>query len=657
MPSTDAKRGPPLDAGTRGWCYAAAAACLLPLLLELPASNAIAITACALAVGALSWRKPLPWWMRMLLALAVFGAVFAAHGFAFARDTGCALLAAMLALKPSETVRARDARSLLGFALFAPFATFLLDQGPLSLALGLAGAGLALVALLRLADSEAGVEAGAREGWRRFRAAWSLVGVGLPLALAAFWLFPRLAAPLWGTPGMSQARPGLSDRMSPSEWVDLLSDDTPALRVQFFGATPPNTQLYWRGYTMWDFDGRTWTPARWIDAMAPAQVASTRMRWNYEIEVEPTDRRQLVALDLPLSAPDGATLGHDFGLTADRPLTELRRWQMHSAAPAAFETDLSPALRAAALRLPPGLNPRTLALGRQWRAEAGDDDDAIVRRAMAMIHDRFAYTLAVPLPGRDAVDEFLFETREGYCQHFSSAFVVLMRAAGIPARVVTGYAGGHYNRIGGYWIVRRSDAHAWSEVWLPGRGWVREDPTAAVSPERVYDTLADRATADEGLGGIGALSPVFDMGDWMRRGWNDFVLGFDANRQRNLLHSLHVDADSDRALLLAFAAAALLALAWMAWRVAREQRERDPVLRAWRGLEQRYARRGFARARHEPPAAWAARLNGSTPGPSALQSLAARFSEWRYASHRRDPRRARELIRDLRAHRPSDGEP
>ena len=655
MPSTDARRGSPIDAATRGWCYAAAAACLLPLLLQLPRATAAGIAICAIIVAALSWRRPLPWWLRIVLALAVFGAVLVSSGFMLGRDAGCALLAAMLALKPSETTRIRDARSLLGFALFAPFATFLLDQGPLSLALGLIGACLALVALLRLADFEAGIERDVRDRWRRLRAVWKLVLVGLPLAMAAFWLFPRLASPLWGTPGPSQARPGLSESMTPSEWVDLLSDDSPALRVQFFGTTPADTQRYWRGYTFWNFDGRTWSRAHWIDAMPPAQATPSTTRWEYQLELEPTDRRQVVALDLPLSAPEGTALDHGYGLAVDRPLTELRRWRMRSAAPAAFEAQLPESLRRAALQLPSGFNPRTLALAQQWRSEAGVDDAAIVRHAMAMFHDSFAYTLAVPLAGRNAVDEFLFDTREGYCQHFSSAFVVLMRAAGIPARVVTGYAGGTYNRIGGYWLVRRSDAHAWAEVWLPGRGWVREDPTAAVSPERVYDTLADRAAAG-GAFGDGAIGSMFEVGDWLRRGWNDFVLGFDANRQRNLLRALHVDADADRALLAAFVAAALLALAWMAWRVAREQRERDPVLRAWHALGKRYARRGLGRAPHEPPAAWARRLNAGAPEASPLVALTTRFSEWRYALHERDPRRARRLLRDLRAHRPPDGE-
>ncbi|MFT4249310.1 MAG: transglutaminase-like domain-containing protein [Pseudomonas sp.] len=186
------------------------------------------------------------------------------------------------------------------------------------------------------------------------------------------------------------------------------------------------------------------------------------------------------------------------------------------------------------MRLPPGFNPRTLTLARQWRQQAGSDDAAVVQRMLAWIRTEFAYTLDTPLPGHDSVDEFLFQQKAGFCEHFSSAFVVAMRAAGIPARVVTGYAGGVRNPLGGYWIVRRMDAHAhaWAEVWLAGRGWVRVDPTAAVAPERIYDTLEDRLGQGQGAGDAATEWRVGDVGDWLRREWNELVLSFDAQRQQ-----------------------------------------------------------------------------------------------------------------------------
>ena len=230
----------------------------------MPLRLALGIGLTAVVVAAASWRRPLHALVRLLLAAALVGAVLALSHFAFGRDTGCALLAAMLALKPAETFHLRDARSLLGFALFAPFATFLLDQGPLSLLLGLVGAILALAALLRLAELESGDGRHPTSAWQRFTGVWKLAVIGLPLALAAFWLFPRLATPLWGVPERAMARPGLSDRMSPGEWIDLLNDDSTALRVQFFGATPPTSQMYWRGPVLWNFDGRTWTQPGWL---------------------------------------------------------------------------------------------------------------------------------------------------------------------------------------------------------------------------------------------------------------------------------------------------------------------------------------------------------------------------------------------------------
>ncbi len=638
---------PRLDVRTRGWVLAAAAACLVPLLLQLRPALALAIAITGIAGTALSWRRPLPIVARLLVALLLLAVVLAAMRFSFGRDTGCALLAAMLAVKPTETSSVRDARSLVGFALFAPFATFLLDQGPLSLGLGSVAAVLALAALQRLAELASGVidAPGAR---RRLLGAIRMAALGLPFALAAFWLFPRLATPLWGVPERALARPGLSGEMSPGQWLDLMTDDSPALRARFFGAVPAMDQMYWRGPVLWHYDGRTWRQSGWMGAIPPADARTGTPAWDYEIALEPTDRRQLVALDLPLAAPPDARLSLDHGLHVRRPLSTLTRWRLRSAPPLAYEPVLKVTLRQAALRLPDGFNPRTLALARQWRQDAGGDDAAIVRRALAWIRSDFGYTLDTPLPGRHAVDEFLFDTQAGYCEHFSASFVVLMRAAGIPARVVTGYAGGYRNPIGDYWLVRRSDAHAWAEVWLDGPGWTRVDPTAAVAPERIYDTLADRAPG----AGFGDLAPAVDMADWLRRGWNDFVLGFDAARQREMFRPLGLEATPWQLAALS-GAIAVLALALAAWLVARREDERDSVLRAWHLLGRRYARIGLGRAQDEPALAWAGRVAAARPdGAPALVALSRRFARWRYARQQGDASVAHALARDLRAHRP-----
>lgn len=643
-----------LDTGSRRWALATAAACLLPLLLQLPPPVAVALGVAAVGVAWLSWRQPLPGVVRLVLALAVIGVVLATAGFRFGRDTGCALLAAMIAIKPAETFTLRDARSLVGFGLFAPFATFLLDQGPASLVLGLVATVLALAALQRLAELESGDPVPTRLSWRSFAGVARLLAIGLPLALAVFWLFPRLASPVWGVPDRAMARPGLSDRMSPDDWPELLNDETVTVRARFFGATPSTSEMYWRGPVLWHFDGVTWTQPRWLRGAPAAPVQpEASARWDYEVELEPTDRAQLVALDLPLSAPEGTALSIDHGLYAPRPLGILTRWRMQSAPPASYQPQLPALLRQMALQLPTGYNPRTLALARRWRAEAGVDDAAIVRRALAWIRAEFAYTLAPQRTGRDSIDDFLFRTQAGYCEHFSSSFVVLMRAAGVPARVVTGYAGGYRNPIGDYWLVRRSDAHAWAEVWLPGRGWMRVDPTAAVAPERIYDTLADRAPGAQGLlGDIAVTTPLLNVGDWLRRGWNDFVLGFDASRQEHMLQWLGIERLTPARLGLLFALAACLALLWMLWLSTRAPREADPVMRAWRRLETRYRRLGLAREAHETALHWAERVGKARPDAAdGLQKLTRRFSDWRYAPGQPGGA-ARELIRDLHAHRP-----
>ncbi|GAB3057725.1 transglutaminase TgpA family protein [Stenotrophomonas tumulicola] len=637
-----------LDRHARGWTLASTALALLPLLLQLPAMLAGSIAATALLTALVSRRGLLPVPVRLLLVLAMLALIYLQMGIRPGRDTGCALLAAMLAIKSSELRTLRDARSLLGFALFAPFAAFLLDQGPLTTSLATLAGICALLALQRLAQAEG--QAHPPPLRVQLRGVARLVVLGLPLALATFWLFPRLSQPLWGLPERAIGRPGLSDSMEPGQWLDLMADDTPALRAQFHGPAPSAGQRYWRGPVLSHFDGRRWERDRRTEQRAPEHVEPGTQRWDYTIDYEPTDRRQLVALDLPGSAPEGTHLSADYSLLSDRPLAALTRWRLQSAPPEVFAPSLSPWQRQLMLALPEGFNPRTAALARQWRAAAGTDDAALVRRGLDWIGAEFAYSLETPLPGRNAVDEFLFEQKVGFCEHFSSAFVVLMRNADIPARVVTGFAGGVRNPIGDYWVVRRMDAHAWAEVWLAGRGWVRVDPTAAVAPERIYDTLEDRLGAGDG-GMQGAWRQTGQAMDWLRRGWNDLVLSFDANRQRQLLRPFGLPDLKPGQLIAGFIIIALLALGTMAWVLARGERERDPLLRAWHRLCRRHAKLGLGREPAEAAMDWAHRVHAQHPDP-ALLALSQRFVHARYAGTHVD--RAA-LLADLRRHRPTSG--
>lgn len=634
----------------------ATATCMLPLLLQMPAVQAWLIAATGAAAAAIAWRRPLPGWLRLLATLALVGTVLGNAGMQLGRDTACALLLAMLALKPTETRSLRDARSLLGFALFAPFATFLLDQGPMSMLLAVIATALVLMNLAQLSNHESGIgpAQGTPSPWR---GVLRLALLGLPLALATFWLFPRLASPLWGVPERAMTRTGLSDEMSPGDWVDMMVDDTPALRAQFNGPEPQPQQLYWRGPVLWHYDGRSW---RALDRLRGQPAGENQLqrspqatRWSYRIELEPTERRQVIALDLPLDAPDELLRNIEQGLYSLRPLTALTRWELTSAEVASFDAQLPQAQRDAALQLPEGFNPRARELAARWRAAHGDDDAAIVNASLAMVRAEFAYTLAVPLLGRNAVDEFLFEEKAGFCEHYSSAFVFLMRAAGIPARVVTGYAGGYRNPFGNYWLVRRSDAHAWAEVWLEGRGWVRVDPTAAVAPERIFDTIADRRGADGGA--LAALAQAGDFGDWLRRGWNDWLLGYNAARQQQLLRPLGIERVDGMQLAWLFTLVALLAIGLMLWLGLRQRAHHDRLLQAWHSASRRYARLGLQRLAHETASDWAARVANARPEAPAsaeLLRLAAGFTRLRYALPEVAAQQRNELIRELRHHRP-----
>jgi len=617
---------PPLDAPLRRAVVLAVLASALPLLLHLPGAVAAGLGVVALVAGWSALRRPLHPVLRILLVVVISAAVLAGFGFRVGRDAGSALLLAMLVLKLSELRDLDDARRLVAYALFAPFAAFLQDQGPLTLVLGLLATLGVLLALFRLARAPESAK-----GWRvELPDLGRTLLLALPLALVGFWLFPRLPTPLWGLPENALARSGISESMSPGDWIDLLADDRAAFRVRFQGPRPASTSLYWRGPVLTRFDGRTWSAdPRHAGLPAPPLPAATVVA-NYTLTLEPTERRFVFALESPTGWPAHLTAGFDATLRSREPQRALAQFQLQATAAIPYEANLADALRRAQLALPQGFNPRTLALAKRWRAEAANER-AYIERVLAWFNAEHAYSIAAPPLGRHSADEFLFDTQEGFCEHYASAFVILMRAAGIPARVVTGYTGGVQNRVADFWVVRQMDAHAWAEVWLAGTGWVRVDPTAAVAPERIFDTLENQLGG--GLGFGGALRPVLDFGDSLREAWNNFVVAYDAMRQARLLEDLGWKGAGALQVGQAFVlvAAATLALTLLAWLCSPGPR-RYPLLRAWQVFLRRWARRGLQKRADETALAFLRRIGAAAPAAvDEAGRLVEAFVAQRYA--------------------------
>ncbi|MBA2078694.1 DUF3488 and transglutaminase-like domain-containing protein [Rhodanobacter sp. PCA2] len=567
-----------------------------------------------------------PAWLKLPLLAALLLSIVSWYGNLFGQAPGAALAVGLLVLKLLETETVRDARVGMSFSCFALMAALLFDQ---SLT---ATAGVALGLLPPLAALRS-LEPGRRPPsslWRELPSGLGLLAAALPLALLGFLLLPRLNSPLWGAPNPGEQRSGLSDSMTPSGFTRLLVDDSPALRVGFDGPPPPPEQRYFRAYVMDRYDGSSWT-YRDVANQSPVPVEAGQTV-RYHISLEPTRQRVLPTLDVPLAAPPDASLRRDRVAMADKPVTALRDYSLESAVRYRLEPQLGPH-RARWLQLPSGFNPRTLALGHAWRQRHGGDDAAIVQAALALFHDGgFRYTLAPAELGRDAMDDFLFDTHEGFCEHYSSAFTVLMRAAGIPARVVTGYQGGYWNALGRYLLVRNSDAHAWSEVWLAGRGWVRVDPTAAVRPQRISQGAAAAVPGQLPWYQSGWLQAVRNRWDIVNRWWNLSVNGFDALRQRGLLKPFGIrDTDASTLALLLAAGCVLCMAGGLAW-VWRRREPEDAARAALRRLERKLARLGVARHAGEGPRDYLQRAAHALPAHhDRLIELMHHYLELRYA--------------------------
>jgi transglutaminase-like putative cysteine protease len=482
----------------------------------------------------------------------------------------------------------------------------------------------------------------------------------LPLMAAFFILFPRVQGPLWALPQDARsAQSGLSDSMAPGNISNLIKSDAVAFRVAFEDERPSYAAMYWRGPVLTEFDGVTWK--MWaVGPSGKLDYTQARNPVRYTVTLEPHNKTWLFALDVPAATPKGSYSQADLQLRAHRPVDQRLRYEMTSYLDYKYGERTGPVQLGWARRFDEKINPKTVALGRQW-AEELKDPRAIVARAIQLYNREFTYTLEPPLLDMShPYDDFLFNTKRGFCEHYAGSFALLMRAAGIPARVVTGYQGGEVNPFNRELIVRQADAHAWTEVWLPGEGWTRIDPTAAVSPLRVeggvnaalgpIGMFPSMIAADK-LGVLAGLRYGWQM---VNSQWDQWVIGYNMDKQRQFFGDLGLPSVDWRTLgfwlvVAIFVVGGAVTLGLM---VGARPPRREAALLAWNRFCQKLAAAGLPRQPHEGPVDYLARVKAERPACAAeAEDITRRYVDARYGAGatRAELRELADRVREFRA--------
>lgn len=620
---------PPLPAAH--WLFAGVALVVAPHTEHLPLwLSAMTFATVGWRWAAASGRLPLPgkWIMALLLVGSIAG-ILLQYRTLFGRDAGVALLTLMLALKLLETRSYRDAMLTVFLGYFLVIAGFFYTQAiPFAVYL------FAVVLVLTSALIALNHPASAMQWRRLLKLSVLLTAQAVPVMLLLFVLFPRQTGPLWGMPGDAfSAKSGLSENMAPGSISQLVQSDAIAFRAEFADTPPPQSNLYWRALVLENYDGRVWRAVHGGPTQEPAMETSGTPV-TYTLTIEPHDKPWVFALEMPdpLTLPPNTFLTPNLQLLSRKPVQRLTRFTLTSYFSHQVGKDAETAQLRRALFLPKGGNQKARELAREIRDEAGSDAD-IVARALRMFREQgYAYTLTPPLLGQDGIDEFLFSTRSGFCEHYAGAFTFLMRAAGVPARVVTGYQGGEHNPVGNYFIVRQSDAHAWSEVWLKGWGWVRVDPTAAVSSSRIENGIASALPESEPL-------PFFVRTDleWLRsmrqnwdalnNYWDQWVLSYDQEQQIGLFARLGFGIVSWRELAWGLAIGMALLLgsiaAYILW--PKRRSPADKIQALYLGYCKKLEKAGLARLPTEGPLDFAQRIRILRPDLAATTDAVAKL--------------------------------
>ncbi|TWO73231.1 DUF3488 domain-containing protein [Caenimonas sedimenti] len=574
-----------------------------------------------LAGGVLAWRaiiavtgKPLPgrWWIAGILVVAL-GATWRTHNTLLGRDAGVTLIVVLLALKTLELRARRDAFVIFFLGFFAMLTNFFFSQTlPVAAAmlLGLLGLLTALVNAHLPVGRPPLAEAAKTAAWMAL--------LGAPIMAVMFLLFPRFA-PLWGIPADAMSgRSGLSANMQVGNVASLALDESVAFRVKFEGEPPAQSDLYFRGPVLSNFDGREWRPLQArpgsrfpIVYFGASGLEGLGTPVRYQVTLEPHNRPWLLVLDAAVKPPAApgmeAIMSTELQWFSTRPVTDLLRYQAESYVDFRHGPRNSAALPQEYTQLPPGFNPQTQNLADEIKAEFPGNPAAQVRAAMNRLRTGgYSYTLEPGVYGQHTADEFWFTRKEGFCEHIASAFVVLLRGMDIPARLVTGYQGGQRNSVDGFWIVRQSDAHAWTEVWLAGQGWVRVDPTSAVMPGRTGSfqrLVAPQSVFTTAMNSVNPSLAANLRAAWeaLNNSWNQWILNYTQSKQLDLLKNLGFKSpsweDLSYVLIAIIVALALVGAAWSWW----DRRVHDPWLRLLSRARKRLNAAGLELGSAAPP--------------------------------------------------------
>lgn len=627
------------------WLLVAQVLVILPHLGHLPLWIIGLWLGCAVwrvRIFRMQARYPRGWMKALMMIGAGFG-VYLSRGSLIGLEAGVVLLIAAFILKLVEMRSRRDALVLVFLGFFTVVTSYLFNDSLLAGAYSLLPVMALLAAMIGLQQSASGTHP-----WPTLRLAGSLLLQAVPLMLLLFVLFPRFG-PLWSLPQPKErAVSGLADSMSPGDIAELSRSAALAFRASFEGPIPERDRLYWRAVTFERFDGRRWSQSFAAQVPQAPEWSRQGAALNYSIVMQPSGRPWLYALDVGEVDADDVRLMTDFHLQRRHPVDKPLLYQATSWPDALREPRPAPATLERSLQLPAEGNPRARSWAAQLRREH-QDPEALAQALLRHFNQQpYGYTLRPPPVGSEIVDDFLFETLNGFCIHYAGAMTFVLRAAGIPSRVVAGYQGGEINPAGNYLSVRQLDAHAWVEYWVAERGWVSVDPTFQVAPERIELGLEEALVDEQSLlqespmtlrryRDIGWLNELRFGWDNLNYGWQRWVLDYQGERQLRTLKGLFGDIDARQlGLLLVIGASVLIALLALLllkpW-----QYERDPQLRLFRRFERLLARRGIIRQDGEGARDFAERAALQQPSMAeAIRDFAHLYERARYAGDAAD---------------------